>query len=89
MLKLISASAVVGSLLKNMNCSSFEARHKFGTYVQALLNASDGDLSQLQPCSSQICTALWGQGNADISGIGVSNLMVGRQMYTARLINLP
>jgi hypothetical protein len=28
----------------------------------------------LQYCQNDICNAIWGDGNADISGIGVSNL---------------
>lgn len=57
-----------------LNCSNFATRDNFDAYVTSLLNATKNDLALLYPCKSQICTALWGQGNSDISGIGVSEL---------------
>jgi len=55
-----------------LDCSTFLVRHDFDTYITLLLNATDNDLSRLVKCRSEVCTALWGQGNSDISGIGVS-----------------
>ncbi|KAK5122439.1 hypothetical protein LTR85_004023 [Meristemomyces frigidus] len=54
-----------------LNCSAFATRDNFDAYVISLLNNTHHNLTLLSQCKSQICTALWGQGNADISGIGM------------------
>lgn len=57
-----------------LNCSSFATRNDFDAYVTLLLQASNNDIPLLSQCKPEICAALWGQGNSDISGIGVSML---------------
>jgi hypothetical protein len=54
-----------------LNCAAFEVRHDFAGYAGKLIDATGGDLTQLAPCRRQVCGALWGDGNPDISGIGV------------------
>jgi hypothetical protein len=54
-----------------LNCAAFEVRHDFAAYAGKLIDATGGDLTQLAPCRRQVCGALWGDGNPDISGIGV------------------
>ncbi|CAD0109157.1 unnamed protein product, partial [Aureobasidium uvarum] len=43
----------------------------FVAYIQRLRNATNHDLSLVQQCKIQVCTALWGSGNPDISGMSV------------------
>jgi hypothetical protein len=54
------------------NCSLLATRTSFTAYVQALNTTTDFNTTLLEACQSDICNALWGDGNADISGIGVS-----------------
>jgi hypothetical protein len=53
------------------NCSLLATRTSFTTYVQALNTTTNFNTTLLEACQSDICNALWGDGNADISGIGV------------------
>jgi hypothetical protein len=54
------------------NCSSLASRSSFTDYIQEI-NATTGfNISLLSACKNDVCNALWGDGNADISGIGVS-----------------
>lgn len=58
--------------MASANCSLLVSRTDFASYVQEL-NATTGfNVTLLEACQSDICNALWGDGNADISGIGVS-----------------
>ena len=52
-------------------CSRLDTRTGFPQYVDLLYNASAGRLDTLEDCRPEICRALWGTGNPDISGIGV------------------
>ncbi|KAK5700070.1 hypothetical protein LTR97_006205 [Elasticomyces elasticus] len=54
-----------------MNCSSLATRNDFDAYIALLFNETHGNFTLLQECKLQVCTALWGQGNSDISGIGM------------------
>jgi hypothetical protein len=68
-----------------INCSSLVSRTSFASYIQ-LLNATTGfNLTLLEACKGDICNALWGDGNSDIAGIGVSFLSF-RQKGKIRLI---
>jgi hypothetical protein len=53
------------------NCSLLASRTDFGGYVQELNSTTGFNVSLLEACKGDICNALWGDGNADISGIGV------------------
>ncbi|KAK5734368.1 hypothetical protein LTR17_009032 [Elasticomyces elasticus] len=54
-----------------MDCSSLATRTDFGSYIALLYDATQGDLTRLGECKLEVCTALWGEGNPDISGIGM------------------
>ena len=55
-----------------LNCSALVVRKSFTDYVQALNITTHGNLSLAVQCKREVCNALWGSGNPDISGIGVS-----------------
>lgn len=57
-----------------LDCAAFEVRKGFDAYAGRLINATDGDLTLLSPCRKQVCSALWGNGNPHISGVGVRDL---------------
>jgi hypothetical protein len=63
------------------NCSLLVWRTNFATYVQELNNITNFSLPLLEACQSDICNALWGDGNADISGIGVSASLPELSLY--------
>lgn len=53
------------------NCSLLSTRISFASYAREI-NATTGfDVVLLSACQSEICNALWGDGNADISGVGM------------------
>ncbi len=56
------------------NCSSLATLSDFAGYVQKLNFTTGFNVTLLEACKSNICNALWGDGNADISGIGVRYL---------------
>ncbi|KAL6713684.1 hypothetical protein ACLMJK_009149 [Lecanora helva] len=53
------------------DCAKLVSRQEFSAYIVAIKNATAGDLSRASQCQAEICNALWGSGNLDISGIGV------------------
>jgi hypothetical protein len=55
------------------NCSLLASRSSFANYVQEINATTNFNETLLTDCQSDICNALWGDGNADISGIGVSS----------------
>lgn len=55
-----------------INCSSLVSRTSFASYIQVLNATTDFNLTLLEACKGDICNALWGDGNSDIAGIGVS-----------------
>jgi hypothetical protein len=55
-----------------INCTALSSRTDFPDYVSLLYNVSSHNLRTLAPCRPEMCSALWGIGNPDISGIGVS-----------------
>lgn len=56
-----------------VNSSPLAHRADFNTYARKLLDVTDGDLSKVSECKREICGALWGVGNGEIPGIGVSS----------------
>lgn len=52
-------------------CSLLDVRKGFAEYVALLHNASGLDLDLVKTCKSDVCVALWGGGNPDITGVGV------------------
>lgn len=53
------------------NCSLLAQRADFAEYIKAVNGTTSFLPELLEACKSNICAALWGDGNADISGIGV------------------
>ncbi|KAK5093433.1 hypothetical protein LTR70_004794 [Exophiala xenobiotica] len=56
-----------------MNCEALATIKSFENYVASLRNVTSDDISAtaMKPCRQGICSALYGTGNADVSGIGV------------------
>lgn len=60
-----------------LNCTLLSPLSSFANYVQILQNETGTgsnltlNLTLLELCKPEVCNALWGTGNADISGIGV------------------
>jgi len=69
------------NLTTSLNCTLLTTRSNFPDYVQILRNEtgtgvnSTLNLTLLERCKPEVCNALWGTGNADISGIGVRFLL--------------
>lgn len=59
---------------KQPNCPDFAVFNDFGDYVKLLRSETGFRRQPLHQCQTEICSALWGTGNPDISGIGVSCL---------------
>jgi len=56
-----------------LDCTAIAIRRDFDEYIEAILNVTGGNLTRLSDCRPQVCIALWGNGNPDVSGIGVSD----------------
>lgn len=55
-----------------ISCSIFSQRNSFDSYISEVLKYTGSDEGLLSACKAEICNALWGSGNSDISGVGVS-----------------
>jgi hypothetical protein len=53
-------------------CATLSSRTNFPDYIEQIRNVTNGNLSLVDPCRKQVCGALWGSGNPDISGIGMA-----------------
>jgi hypothetical protein len=53
-------------------CIALSTRTDFAAYIDLLRNATGGDFSLVKDCKTNVCGALWGSGNPDISGIGMA-----------------
>ncbi|KAH8661675.1 hypothetical protein BGZ60DRAFT_433477 [Tricladium varicosporioides] len=53
------------------NCTLLTSQADFAGYIQKINATTNFTLPLLEACQSNICNALWGNGNADISGIGM------------------
>jgi hypothetical protein len=60
--------AIVGNVA---NCSLLTSRNDFASYVQKIFSTTNFDTNLLAACKGEICSPTWGDGNADIFGIGV------------------
>lgn len=56
---------------KGPSCSHLETLDDFGDYVVSLDSETSFDATALKRCRPEICNAVYGTGNPDISGIGV------------------
>jgi hypothetical protein len=54
------------------HCNALSSRNDFLEYMALLRNITDGDFSRVYTCRAEVCGALWGAGNPDISGIGMA-----------------
>ena len=54
-----------------LQCSKLASRSDFTAYANTIKAAVGNNISLLDGCKEEICNALWGSGNPDISGIGV------------------
>ncbi|KAF5512499.1 hypothetical protein CGCA056_v012308 [Colletotrichum aenigma] len=54
------------------NCKSLESLKGFDDYLRQVRNVTQFKQDLLANCSTEICGAIWGESNPDISGIGVS-----------------
>lgn len=57
----------------SVNCSLLATRTDFNSYAKKLLDVTNDNLQLLDQCKVEVCGSLWGEGNGDISGIGVSD----------------
>ncbi|KAF4955200.1 hypothetical protein FGADI_4782 [Fusarium gaditjirri] len=56
----------------SINCSQWTELNDFSEYIQDLDSKTHFIKSILESCESEICNAIYGTGNPDISGIGVA-----------------
>lgn len=56
-----------------IDCADLSVRTSFANYILTVEIVTQDNLSLLASCKPELCTALWGSGNPDISGIGVSH----------------
>ena len=56
-----------------VNCGSLASRTSFPSYIASIRNATADNFTLVAQCKAEICNALWGSGNPDISGVGVCN----------------
>ncbi|RMJ06732.1 hypothetical protein BHE90_010027 [Fusarium euwallaceae] len=59
--------------MNDPNCSMLEQMGNYLEYVDALQSETGFNEDSLSLCKSEICTAVYGTGNPDISGIGVAS----------------
>jgi hypothetical protein len=53
-------------------CNGLSSRTGFSEYIALLRNVTNDDFSLIKNCRVEICGALWGLGNPDVSGIGMA-----------------
>lgn len=58
------------------NCSSLESLGDFNECISLLESETHFNETILLQCQREICVAIWGEGNPDISGIGVSSAVL-------------
>lgn len=64
-----------------VDCTGLDAFRDFGEYMALVRNRTSFNEALLRQCQVPICGALWGYGLPDISGIGVSLLVVVGTVY--------
>jgi hypothetical protein len=60
------------SMANNYVCAPLRSRSGFEDYIDAINATTNFNLTGLEGCRREICTALYGAGNPDIAGPGVS-----------------
>ena len=56
---------------KLVNCSGLASKESFPSYIAEIRNATANNIPLVDQCKKEVCGALWGSGNPDISGSGV------------------
>ena len=59
-----------------ISCGSLDSRTSFPNYIAKIRNATADNFTLVGQCKAEICNALWGSGNPDISGVGVRLCLV-------------
>jgi hypothetical protein len=57
--------------MKAQVCIALSVRTDFTAYIDLLRNLTNSDFSLAEDCRKDVCEALWGSGNPDISGVGM------------------
>jgi hypothetical protein len=57
------------------NCNALAQLDDFSDYVDILHDETEFDETRLEVCKNEICIAVYGTGNPDISGIGVCDAL--------------
>ncbi|OCK84536.1 hypothetical protein K432DRAFT_320115 [Lepidopterella palustris CBS 459.81] len=55
-----------------IDCSPLSSRTKFKGYINNICSPAGCDFDLVRRCKLQVCNALWGSGNPDISGVGMT-----------------
>src|SRR6186713_1589734 len=55
-----------------IDCNLLGTRRQFEDYFATIRNVTSGNVSTIAQCKAEVCAALWGSGNPDISGIGMA-----------------
>ena len=69
----VNLLALISRIIGTMECKVLETIKDFADYVALLRNVTSDDISAtaMEACRQEICSALYGNGNADVSGVGV------------------
>lgn len=59
-----------------INCSDLSSMTTFPAYVTKMRQVTSNDFSVISQCKPEVCNALWGSGNSDISSIAVGSATV-------------
>lgn len=57
--------------ITTVNYSSLASRTDFAGYMATIRNVTGNNFTFVDQCHAEVCNALWGSGNPDISGIEV------------------
>jgi hypothetical protein len=69
---------MAASVNSTVDCVGLDAFKDFGDYMTLVRNRTSFNETLLRQCQVPICGALWGYGLPDLSGIGVSLIVVFR-----------
>jgi hypothetical protein len=61
----------IGAMAATPNCTNLLSLGDFNQYIEQLRTETNFNANNLALCRADICNAIWGTGNPDISGIGV------------------
>ena len=70
---------------KLVDCSGLASKESFASYIAGIRNATANNIQLIDQCKKEVCGALWGSGNPDISGNGVRQYCY----FTELLLSVP